>query len=326
MYDYGLSILGQYGVEAAVAARTRDALLCRTDRGLLLVRELRGSEKKLQKQQELHQTAESQGFLVDSYLTNLEGGLVTRDRDGIPYTVQRWYEGRECDTRSREDILESVSVLAGLHRVMKLPLVEYYREPDLADEYRRHSQEIRKIRKFIRQKGASNTFEKEYLSSVEWFLERASEAEKLLVESSYADLREKACAEGTVCHGEYNQHNVLILKRGTAVTGFSHWGFDVQMTDLYRFMRKILEKYGWDKALALEMLNAYDRVRPVSAAERELLHIRFSYPDKFWKIANYYYTHNKAWISEKNTQKLKNLLAQRDSWAEFSSLFRERGV
>ena len=42
------------------------------------------------------------------YSENQEGALVAKDRDGIPYTIQQWYEGRECDTRSREDVLRSI--------------------------------------------------------------------------------------------------------------------------------------------------------------------------------------------------------------------------
>ena len=83
---------------------------------------------------------------------------------------------------------------------------------------------------------------------------RGELAVNMLRASSYADLREKAKEEGTVCHGEYNQHNVLILKSKTAVTGFSHWCFGIQIGDLYHFMRKILEKSGWNINLAEEML------------------------------------------------------------------------
>ena len=82
---------------------------------------------------------------------------------------------------------------------------------------------------------------KNYLASVEQFLERAQYAVKLLDETDYDDLRERAWREGQVCHGEYNQHNVLMLKGdhlGTAVTNFGHWSFDIQVADLYRFMRK----------------------------------------------------------------------------------------
>ena len=42
--------------------------------------------------------------------------------------------------------------------------------------------------------------------------------------------------------------------------------------------------------------------KPITKDEWEYLRIRFIYPEKYWKLSNYYYTHNKAWISEKNTE------------------------
>ena len=56
--------------------------------------------------------------------------------------------------------LKSVRTLARLHILMKMEPVEEYRERSLREEYLRHNQELRKIRKFIRNKGASNVFEK----------------------------------------------------------------------------------------------------------------------------------------------------------------------
>ena len=47
MYDYGLSTLSQYDLTAERYARTRGALLCHTQEGLLIMREFHGSEKKL---------------------------------------------------------------------------------------------------------------------------------------------------------------------------------------------------------------------------------------------------------------------------------------
>ena len=70
---------------------------------------------------------------------------------------------------------------------MKMEPVEEYRERSLREEYLRHNQELRKIRKFIRNKGASNVFEKKYLASGEQFLERAQYAVKLLDETDYDD-------------------------------------------------------------------------------------------------------------------------------------------
>ena len=57
----------------------------------------------------------------------------------------------------------------------------------------------------------------------------------MLETTDYKNLRQQSLQSGSICHGEYNQRNVLILGKNTAVTNFSHWSFDVQMADLYRF-------------------------------------------------------------------------------------------
>ena len=321
LYDYGLSTLAKYELTADRSARTRGALLCYTSQGLVILREFHGSEKKLKKQQELLLHLKECGMNTDYFLQNTQESLVSKDKDQMAFTLQHWYEGRECDTKSRDDIIKSVRTLARLHILMKMEPVEEYRERSLRDEYLRHNQELRKIRKFIRKKGASSVFEKDYLASVEWFLQRAQYAVELLDETEYDSLREKVWREGQVCHGEYNQHNVLMLKgedETAAVTNFGHWNFDIQMADLYRFMRKILEKYNWNLNLAQEMLREYHRIRPISKAEWQNLRVRFTYPEKYWKLANYYYSHKKVWISEKNVEKLQNLIRQRENWKDFA--------
>lgn len=317
LYDYGLGTLAQYELAAQRSVRTRGALLCYTEQGILILKEFHGSEKKLKKQQELLLSLKEKGLQVDYFLENTNNSLLSRDKDELAFTLQHWYEGRECDTKSREDILKSVRTLAKLHIFMKMEPMEEYREKSLRDEYIRHNQELRKIRKFIRKKGASCVFEKDFLASVEWFLQRAQLALDLLDETRYDVLRETSWKEGCVCHGEYNQHNVLILKGGTAVTNFSHWNFDIQMADLYRFMRKILEKHNWDLSLAQEMLREYHKIRPISFMEWQNLRVRFTYPEKYWKLANHYYSHKKVWISEKNVEKLRNLIRQKEMWKNF---------
>lgn len=116
---------------------------------------------------------------------------------------------------------QSIRTMAELHQRMHIPTVEYYIEPSLENGYLRHNQELKKIRSFIRKRGASSPFEKIYLATVEDFLRDGEEAYAALRESGYQELRQKAETEGEVCHGEYNQHNVLILKSGTAVTNLN---------------------------------------------------------------------------------------------------------
>ena len=104
LYDYGLGTLSQYDLTADRSARTR----------------FHGSEKKLKKQQELLLHLQENGISTDCFLENTEGSLISRDKDELSFTLQHWYEGRECDTKSREDILRSVRTLARLHIFMKM--------------------------------------------------------------------------------------------------------------------------------------------------------------------------------------------------------------
>ena len=44
----------------------------------------------------------------------------------------------------------------------------------------------------------------------------------------------------------------------------------------------------------------------------EYMKTRLYYPEKFWKTSNAYYCMNKAWVSEKNAQKLEICISQHE--------------
>ena len=52
---------------------------------------------------------------------------------------------------------------------------------------------------------------------------------------------------------------------------------------------RVLEKQNYDARLGRKMLKTYSEVRPLRDEELEYLGIRLLYPEKFWKLANYYY-------------------------------------
>ena len=314
MYDYGLSTLSRYPVTLTDSFRVRGALMCRTGDGLFLLREFHGSAERLEKQQMLLEHLTEQGFRVDAFVRNDENALVTEGQDGRTYTLCRWYDGKECDPRLAGEIRRGTELLAGLHKSMQLPAQEPPFAKSLEDEYRRHNQELRKIRKFIYKKGPSGAFETAWISSVEMFLKKGEEALELLQNSGYQKLKQQAEEEGRICHGAYNQHQILISGNDIAAVNFSSWNYGIQISDLYDFMRKILEKHNWDPRLALDMLRAYHKIRPILWEEWENLRIRFTYPEKYWKLANFYYTRKKAWISEQSVEKLRKLIKQREAW------------
>ena len=89
------------------------------------------------------------------------------------------------------------------------------------------------------------------------------------------------------------------------------------MADLYHFMRKVMEKHGWDERLGLAMTESYDKILPMDEQDRACLYYLFLYPEKYWKQLNYYYNANKAWTPAKNVEKLQNLEQQQEARNRF---------
>lgn len=324
MNERDLQVLEQYPFTVNGSWRTRGAFLLDTSAGRRLIREFSGSTYKLQREQELLAHLRECGHLVDLMEPDEEGRLATVYREYYQFVVKESLDGRECDTRSESEILKAASLLAGMHKDMRgfREVTEEDRlrlsAPDAADEMRRHNRELRKIYAFVKKKNRKNGFESAYLACFPKIIKEAQETESRLLESSYEKLREQALTEGHFCHGEYIHHNILVGNGKMAVINFEKFALGVQVNDLYLFLRKIMEKQNYDHRLGIKMVKAYDRVRPLSGEEKEYLSIRIRYPEKFWKLANYYYNTNKAWIPGKHMEKLEKFLAQQEKRVSFS--------
>lgn len=320
MYDRGLGVLEQYGLTAKSVMRGRGALICDTEQGLKMIREYWGSPRKMEQQQKLQEHCRKEGFLlVDQVLTNQEGQVISKGEDGNPYVVRNWFSGKECDTRSEEDIRKSVSAMARLHTVMRMEGEACDSTVDLSEEMKRHNRELRKIRKYVQKKKRKNEFETRLAESITYFLEKGEKTVEELESSEYQRLL--AANPDTVCHGDCNQHNILLTREGVAFTNFEHWNYGLQTVDLYQFMRKILEKHRWNQELGAMMLKTYQQEKKLSEGEVINLKLLLSYPWKFWKLANFYTNSNKVWISQKNTEKLSQTVALSEAWENFLDNF-----
>lgn len=313
MKEYDLNVLDQYDIEVNSTRKVRGAILCDTNEGMLLFTEAAVSEKKAPMLGALTTHIVSRGYQrVDSMFINKEGSFISKAEDGTRYVLKKWFIGRECDVKKEGEVLEAVRNLARLHNLMKMPSEEWkeFRANDLQQEYLRHNRELKKVRTFIRNKTTKGEFENMILRHFDSMYEWAQNTSLRLKESQYENLCRKCEEQGTVTHGDYNYHNVIMTPHGIATTGFEHCYMDIQAADLYYFMRKMMEKYQWSIEMGRAMLRAYQEIRPLSQDELEYIAIRLSYPEKFWKITNSYYHSNKAWIPEKNVEKLCTAIAQ----------------
>lgn len=320
MNDRNTEVLGQYELEIETIRRGRGAWVCETDGGLKLLREYKGTQKRLEFEEEVLKVLKECGCTrVDQYTRNREEELISVGGDGSRYIVKDWYNDRECNIRDEEEIIVTVSHIAGLHKTMRgVALKEEWNlgsilaEP-MALEMERHNKELRRTRNFISDKRKKSNFELCVMGNFCVFYDQALEAQKGLKQME----EEKRVPECFLCHGDLNQHHVLMGTGYTAIIEFNKMHLGVQTGDLYHFIRKAMEKHGWNLRLGMKMLETYDRILPMGREEREYLYYLFLYPEKYWKQLNFYYNANKAWIPARNVEKLQSLEMQQKDRNQF---------
>lgn len=325
MNDREVSLLEQYEIEVLKTRKGRGAILCDTSRGSLIFKEYTGNEERLAAQNRLLTHLQKAGDLqVESIVPSKEGALYVKDRDGSMYILKTYAEGRECNINDRAECLESVRVLARLHSEMEFDEGEFLPDGDCPEEsaarpyfmssgmeYEKRNRELRRVRKYLKQRGQKTWFEIRLQQNFDFFLEQAYTLSKEWDE--YEKLRR---GEGvgnrkiTYCHGDYQYHNLIKTADGWFVANFEKCVVDDPVRDLYLLMRKLLEKSSWSVSLGRELLAAYEKTRPLSALSRIDLYYRLAYPEKFRKIVNFYYNSGKAWIPGRNLEKLEKLVEQ----------------
>lgn len=308
MNDFSMELLEQYEIEVLRVRKGRGAFLCDTAEGCLIFKEISGSESRLRLQDRLLKQIKEAGMVcTEQIIPNVQGELFVKDVDDTRYVLKTWSEGRECNIRDSRECLSAVELLAKLHNCMNMELDE--EEIPMAfssrKEYDKHNRELRKVRKYLNQKSQKSWFEINLAKYFDFFLDQA-----LGVTQDW----ENYCADPqqcfSFCHGDYQYHNILKDGEGWFLVNFEKFLADDPIRDLYLLLRKLLEKSDWSVELGTSLLEAYERVRPISTASRRDLYYRLAYPEKFWKIANFYYNSGKAWIPGRNLEKLEKLVEQ----------------
>lgn len=322
MKDYGISVLTQYQMEVFGTHKVRGAILCDTDKGLLLLKETRMEESRICALAKIYEQLNANGFeWVDTPLLNKEDAYVSKAEDGTGYILKKWFQGRECDVRRENELIAGAENLARIHLCMRLAGEENgfagREENPVIKEYARHNRELRKVREFVCRRSVKSPFEIAFLKGYDQMYFWADRVLKILENMDLDSVFKEAGAENHMVHGDYNYHNLLVCQEGMAVTGFEHAHRDVQMEDLYYFLRKCMEKHHYDERLGYRMMRAYDLVNNLGKKERDYLAIRLAYPEKFWKITNSYYHSGKAWIPAKNVEKLSLSVAQTEEKKRF---------
>ncbi len=307
MDDRRQEVLAQYDLNIRNCGNLRGALLLDTDCGLKVLRPTQSGEQRLEFEDAVKKYVKRTGELcVDTACRTREGKLFAENSYGDRFCVRDWYYGEECNLKQETHCFTAVDTLNCLHALsdgfVKEEAYQMYERIPLAEQFIKRTRELKRVRSYIREKKQKSEFEVYYLKLCDGYYEQAQAAEEYIKASAVTEPR------FGLIHGNYNYHSLLTDNSTRevcfVVTSFDKAGFGQQISDFYYLLRKTMEKNDWNQLLGYQMIQRYLDKRTNPEEELLLLRAQVLFPEKFWKIANYYYNNRKTWIPEKNIRKL----------------------
>ncbi len=336
MEDRSNEIFSQYDFKIYRSYRARGGMVLETSQGWKLYAACSGSARRMEFEDVLKNQMAEHGYVcTDRYVRNKENNLVSVNSMGERFSIRNWFDLEEASLRKEESIVYAARNLAFLHLAMtdiRMPDSSVvFLEEDLTASFEKRTRELKRVSSYLVKRKNKTPFEVKYLNCCNLFYEEAVKAREKLKEIAVQEFFEESILYGKVIHGMYTYHNVLmphhaeracLMSPGTredciATVNFERSAFGMQIYDLYQFLRKVMEKNNWQWELGGRVLTAYEEIRALSVQEKRILHTLLMYPEKFWKITNYYYNSRKSMIPQKNTEKLDVLLLQQKEKQEF---------
>lgn len=311
MEDRQKKVLERYGLAVKNRYRTRGAWVLETDKGLKLLKEYEKVSRHFYLENKMKEHLRSHGMgRLDFVVENKEGEAVTTLETGDKYVITDWYYGDECDLRNRQSLHQAALNLAHLHNCLKdFCYEDEFCENGAEEKFIKHNRELKRIYTYMRNKKRKNEFEIYAMDCFHSFYEQGCEAQELFLRSPYADGGKEPRG---YCHGEYNHHNVIFTKEGIATTNFGKACRGVPLMDLCYLLRKAMEKNNWEINKGKSILEGYESKRCLEVEEKEYLYVQLLFPEKFWKLMNQYYNRKKAWMPQRNMEKLIGVKEQNE--------------
>ncbi|MCR5703518.1 MAG: hypothetical protein K6G85_02750 [Eubacterium sp.] len=327
MNEKAMTVFEQYPMEAKKIFKLRGNYGCMTENDKWLLQEYDYSEEKMETLYRVQEYLEGCGILTEKLVRNEDGRFVSVGEDGFGYILKKFFDVEECNMKNPQQLLEMVKLLGKFHnacRSMKNVLgddVRIYREKNRLESFQKHNRELINIRNYINKRKNKNFFEQYLQKIIQPNYLQASQSIEALKKSAYETVYREACERKQVCHGNFNHHTAAFYQGKVILVQMTRVGYGPAIHDLYDFLRKVLEKNDWNRELGHQLLHCYEEIGEYNSREKEIMKAMLSYPEKFWKIVNYYYNSNKSWYSEKNEEKLRAFQNQEEKrWNFINSL------
>lgn len=321
MEDINAKVLNQgYGLKLINTSRSRSGIICKTDSGVKELRKTNTDEKIICFESAAKEHLKNNGFLnVDCFIKTLDGKPFYIF-DGNTYVLTDFVSSQGADLNEKEFILKAAEALAKIHTASKgfVSDVENSNVGKLPTLYNKRKNELVKIKKWINNQSTLSSVDLIVLKNFNYYKENAEKASDYIQNSGYSEIADFARINKTFCHNSYKNDNVRITDTNDIfVTGFSKCAYDCGVVDLAEFIRRYIKSETSDIKTICEIIESYNKIKPVTKNEIDVIYSMLCFPNKFLKLCNQYYNKRRVYVSDAIIQKMEKCVLQRERNDDF---------
>jgi CotS family spore coat protein len=322
------AIAREFGCRIIYSKPLRAVSLAMTDRGLVIIKETYRDPDKILYIHGLKEYLYENGFeRLDRYMLS-KYQLPFTIYDNRVFVMEEYIGGRECSFTNPYDREAAVIALAELHKAGR-----GYTPPTGAasrnnigkweKSFRSKIGDLLEFKELARSKRKKQKLDKMFLEDVDHYIEMCWRGFDTLKNSNYDEICSKARKGNLICHHDYTYHNLIIGPGGEVnVIDFDYSCHELPVYDLASLIQKILRRYSYDVDMALELIEHYSSIAPLSREELQLMLALFEFPQKFWRISERYFRGKTEWDEETFLSKYNDIVIMKEFVLDFVESFR----
>ncbi len=238
------------------------------------------------------------------------------------YLMQAYESCEETDFKEYEDLKGIITSLALFHKIgveinSKMRSVEEIKIKNIYEYYLRRRAENTKLKKNMIALKQKSNFEIMFLEGCEEY----RELEELALQSIDSQLVERLIKgvkqTKSIAHKDFTYHTVNKTESGKyIISGLDVCNYDIQVLDLAQILSKMMQKNEWNNQILYELIEEYNKERPLSQDEFKMLKFMMIYPEKFNSICFKYIGSKRRWNYSMFEQKWENMLHYKENQIE----------
>lgn len=307
----------------------RAVYIAETDKGAMIIKEEERDPDKLLYIHGLKEYLYQKGFeTLDRFLLS-DVGLPFVIQDNRIFVMEKYIDGREVKFSNPSDREKSAAALALLHQKGKgyTPGIGAAVRNNIGkweNDYIKKIDFLLEQQKYVSSKRRKNAFDKQFLKDIPQMIHMGWRGYDTLKTSNYEKLCQIAEIEKPICHHDYTYHNLIVTNEDTInVIDFDYSCHELPAYDLAAFILRIMKRYKFDIHMAMQLIEHYNRVVPITKDDLMLMLSIFEFPQRFWRISERFYRNKSDWSEKTFHHKYSDMLETADYILNFTENFRK---